>query len=378
MINGKKKLKVAIVHDWFTVDGGAEKVCREIINMYPDADVYSLIDFLSDTDRDTILNGKRSNTSVIQKFPFAKKFYRFYLPWFPYAIEQINLTDYDLIISSSYAVAKGVLTHSNQVHICYCHSPMRYLWDLYFSYIPKTTWKNFILAYFMRHYISKLRQWDVISSNRVDVFVANSENIARRIKKVYRRKSVVVYPPLFTDKFQLVTEKEDYYVSASRLVPYKKVELAIQAFKNLPNKHLKVVGDGPEYDKLKQLAKGSPNIELLGFLEQKEFAKTLGNAKAFINSSYEDFGIAPVEAQACGTPIIAFAKGGVLETTIENKTAVYFYEQTPEAIIAAIEKFESSTLLSPEEIQQFATSFNNERFSNEFTKVIDQCLSNHI
>jgi glycosyltransferase involved in cell wall biosynthesis len=372
-----KRLKVAIVHDWFTVDGGAEKVCREIINLYPQADIYSLIDFLSDTDREVILKGKRSKTSVIQKFPFSKKYYRYYLPWFPYAIEQINLNDYDLIISSSYAVAKGVLTHSNQVHVCYCHSPMRYLWDLYFSYIPKTKWTNFPLAYFMRHYISKLRQWDVISSNRVDMFVANSENIARRIKKVYRRDSIVVYPPLFTDKFPLVTEKEDYYVSASRLVPYKKVELAILAFKKLPNKHLKVIGDGPKLAKLSQLAKGAKNIEILGFLEQKEFAKVLGNAKAFINSSFEDFGIAPVEAQACGTPVIAFAKGGVLETTIKDKTAIYFYEQTPEAIIEAIDKFEESTLWSADEIHKFANSFNNERFAREFTKVVDQCLLEH-
>jgi len=372
-----KILKVAIVHDWFTVDGGAEKVCREIINLYPQADIYSLIDYLSDNDRQNILKGKKSNTSIIQKFPFSKKYYRYYLPWFPYAIEQINLTDYDLIISSSYAVAKGVLTHSNQVHVCYCHSPMRYLWDLYFSYIPKTKWTNFLLAYFMRHYISKLRQWDVISSNRVDAFVANSENIARRIKKVYRRDSVVVYPPLFTDKFPLITKKQDYYVSASRLVPYKKVELAILAFKKLPNKRLKVIGDGPELAKLTQLAKGSGNIEILGFLEQSEFASVMGNAKAFINSSFEDFGIAPVEAQACGTPVIAYAKGGVLETTIKDKTAIYFYEQTPEAIIEAIEQFEKSTLWTAEEIHKYANSFNNERFAREFTKVVDQCLLEH-
>lgn len=372
-----RKLKVAIVHDWFTVDGGAEKVCREIINLYPEADVFSLIDFLSDSDRITILKGKKSTTSIIQKFPFAKKYYRYYLPWFPYAIEQINLTNYDLIISSSYAVAKGVLTHSNQVHVCYCHSPMRYLWDLYFSYIPKSKWSNFPIAYFMRHYISKLRQWDVISSNRVDAFIANSNNIAKRIKKVYRRESTVVYPPLFTDKFPLVNLKEDYYVSASRLVPYKKVELAILAFKKLPNKRLKIIGDGPEYLKLRQLAKGSPNIEMLGFLEEADFASVIGKAKAFINSSFEDFGIAPVEAQACGTPIIGYAKGGVLETTIENNTAIYFHEQTPEAIIEAIEKFEKATLWTAQEIHKYASSFNNERFAKEFTKVVEQCLSSH-
>ncbi|MDB9774713.1 glycosyltransferase [Vicingaceae bacterium] len=372
-----RKLKVAIVHDWFTVDGGAEKVCREIINLYPEADVFSLIDFLSDSDRITILKGKKSTTSIIQKFPFAKKYYRYYLPWFPYAIEQINLTNYDLIISSSYAVAKGVLTHSNQVHVCYCHSPMRYLWDLYFSYIPKSKWSNFPIAYFMRHYISKLRQWDVISSNRVDAFIANSNNIAKRIKKVYRRESTVVYPPLFTDKFPLVNLKEDYYVSASRLVPYKKVELAILAFKKLPNKRLKIIGDGPEYLKLRQLAKGSPNIEMLGFLEEADFASVIGKAKAFINSSFEDFGIAPVEAQACGTPIIGYAKGGVLETTIENNTAIYFHEQTPEAIIEAIEKFEKATLWTAQEIHKYASSFNNKRFAKEFTKVVEQCLSSH-
>lgn len=369
-----KKIKVAIVHDWFTVNGGAEKVCREIINCYPDADIYSLIDFLSEEDRKTILNGKKSNTSIIQHFPFPRKLYRYYLPWFPYAIEQLDLSSYDLIISSSYAVAKGVLINSNQLHVCYCHSPMRYLWDLYFDYVTKSTWKNFIPNYFMRKHLSKLRVWDVVSSNRVDVFVANSKNIAQRINKVYRRDAEVVYPPMNTERFQLINEKEDYYVSACRLVPYKKVELIVKAFKLLPNKRLKVAGGGPELNKIKKLAKGSPNIEVLGYVESDALPAIVGKAKGFINASFEDFGIAPVEAQACGTPIIAYAKGGVLETTIEDKTAVYFNEQSVESIVAAIEKIEMASLWSAEEISAYASGFNNERFRTELTKIVDRCL----
>jgi glycosyltransferase involved in cell wall biosynthesis len=369
----KKIEKVAIVHDWLTVDGGAEKVCRELINLYPDADIFSLIDYLEDTDRQNILMGKKSNTSIIQKFPFSKKLYRFYLPWFPYAIEQLNLEKYDLVISSSYAVAKGVITNSNQLHICYCHSPMRYLWDLYFSYIPKTTIFNFPIAYFMRAQLSKLRIWDVISSNRVDYFIANSKNIADRIFKVYRREAAVVYPPLFVNKFDLIEEKENYFVTASRLVPYKKVDLIVEAFLKMPNRKLKVIGSGPELKKLKALSNKADNIEILGFVEQTKLSSTIGRAKAFINASNEDFGISPVEAQACGTPIIGFKKGGILETTIENKTAVYFEEQTSNSLILAIERFEKTTLIPPKEIQQFARNFSNEVFAKEISEFIEKC-----
>lgn len=369
-----KELKVAIVHDWFTVNGGAEKVCKEIVNCYPDADIYSLIDFLSQEDRNIILNGKKSNTSIIQRFPFAQKLYRYYLPWFPYAIEQLNLSSYDLIISSSYAVAKGILVNSNQLHICYCHSPMRYLWDLYFDYVPKTTWRNFIPNYFIRKYLSKLRVWDVVSSNRVDVFIANSNNIAQRIKKIYRREAEVIYPPMSTERFHLVNEKEDYFVSACRLVPYKKVDLIVKAFKLLPDKRLKIVGSGPEISHIKKLAKGCPNIEVLGYVESDNLPVIVGKARGFINASFEDFGIAPVEAQACGTPVIAYGRGGVLETTIKDKTAVYFNEQSAEAIAAAVEQIEHTPLWSPKEISEFASTFNNERFRTALTKIVDRCL----
>lgn len=371
----KKELKVAVVHDWFTVDGGAEKVCREILNVFPEADVYSLIDFLNDEDRKIILGGRRSKTSVIQHFPFAKKLYRYYLPWFPYAIEQLNLTKYDLIISSSYAVSKGVLTNANQTHVCYCHSPMRYLWDLYFSYLPKTTWLNFPMTYLMRLHISRLRQWDVISSNRVDFFIANSKNIANRIQKAYRRDSTVIYPPIDLDAFYVSDVKDDYYVTASRLVPYKKVDLIIEAFKLMPEKELVILGDGPEFGNLQRLAKGCNNIQILGYVARNKLITTIVKAKAFINASNEDFGIAPVEAQAAGLPIIGYAKGGILETTIEGKTAIYFKEQNSTAIVKAIESFESTSLDSPNQIRAFAEKFNTSRFRDEIKNKIELCLA---
>ncbi len=371
----KAEVKFALVHDWFTVDGGAEKVCKEILNLYPEADIYSLIDFLNDEDREIILGGKKSTTSVIQKFPFAKKYYRYYLPWFPYAIEQLNLNKYDLIISSSYAVAKGVLTNSNQTHICYCHSPMRYLWDLYFSYLPKTTWLNFGMTYLMRLHISRLRQWDVISSNRVDYFIANSENIAQRIQKVYRRDSKVIYPPIDVDSFYISENREDYYVTASRLVPYKKVDLIVSAFKNMPNKKLVVLGDGPEYGKIKRIAQECSNITILGYVGRSDFIDHIAKAKAFINASNEDFGIAPVEAQASGLPVIGFAKGGLLETTQEGKTAIYFHEQNENSIQNAIAEFEEATLESPIYIREFSKKFSSETFNTEMKNTIAKCLS---
>lgn len=368
------KLKIAIVQDWFTLDGGAEKVCRELINVYPDADIYSLIDFLSEEDREKILAGKKSQTSIIQGLPFARKFYRYYLNLFPYAIEQINLEKYDLIISSSYSVAKGVLCHSEQMHISYCHSPMRYIWDLYFQYIQKPKWYNWPINYFIRKSISKLRIWDVISSNRVDYFIANSQNVANRIKKVYQRDAKVIYPPLYTERYKLQEQKQDYFITASRLVSYKRVDLIIQAFQSLPNEKLVIVGKGPELNRIKKLASKSSNIEVKGFVEQQEYSELIQNAKAFINASFEDFGIAPVEAQACGTPVIGYAKGGILETTKENKTAIYFRKQDAISIQNAIQTFNQSELWSASEIRQFALTFSNERFRTEIEEFVSQCL----
>lgn len=370
-----KTPKVALIHDWFTVDGGAEKVFKEIHLMYPDADVFSLIDFLNAEDRENILLGKKSNVSVIQHFPLSKKYYRYYLPWFPYAIEQLNLDKYDLVISSSYAVAKGILTNTTQTHICYCHSPMRYLWDLYFSYIMKSKWYNFPVAFLMRNYISKLRQWDVISSNRVDHFISNSKNISERIQKVYRRDSKVIYPPINVDAFNIAEEKEDYFVTASRLVPYKKVDIIVKAFTKMPDKKLIVVGDGPEFTKLQKISSGYANISLTGYISSSELEKTIARSTAFINASNEDFGIAPVEAQACGVPIIAYAKGGILETTVENKTAVYYHEQDSNSIVEAVKLFEKTTLDSPLEIRNFALKFKREHFRSEFEKFIQECTS---
>ncbi len=366
--------KVALVQDWFVIDGGAEKVFKEILSLFPEADVFSLIDFLSDIERANILDGKKSTTSVIQSFPFAKKHYRYYLKWFPYAIEQLDLSKYDLIISSSYAVAKGVLTHSDQLHICYCHSPMRYIWDLYHAYMPKSSWQNFPKSFLMRSIISKLRIWDVVSSNRVDYFIANSENVAKRIKKVYRRESKVIYPPVQINDFKLHPQKEDYYVTASRLVAYKKVDLIVKTFQSMPDKKLVVIGKGPELAKIRALAKSCKNIEVKGFVPYQTLIQSIQKAKAFINASNEDFGISPVEAQACGTPVIGFGKGGLLETTVEGQTAVYFKEQTVESLKNAIDAFEQAKLDNAEAIHEFAKKFDQRNFQDQLKSFIQHCL----
>lgn len=354
-------MKKALIHDWYYVNGGAEKVIHSFNRIWEDFDHFALVDFLNEQDRSFILNGKTTNKSFIQNLPTAKSNHRKFLQLFPYAIEQFNLKEYDLVLSSSASIAKGVLTNQNQLHICYCHSPMRYAWDLYHQYLKDSNLKGLkgIYAKFVLH---KMRSWDLISSNRVDYFIANSEYIAKRIKKVYNRNSVVIYPPVDVKNFKLVDKKEDYYFTASRMVPYKKIELIVRAFNKTPNKRLIVSGDGPEFNNIKKIAKA--NIELLGFVESDKLKLYLEKAKAFVFAAEEDFGIIPVEAQACGTPVIAFGKGGVLETVIKNKTGVFFYKQEEESIINALDEFETMTF-DYSDIRKNAMRFSKERFESE-------------
>lgn len=362
-------MKIAIVHDWLVVDAGAEKVLKEINNLWPDADIFSLIDFLNDEDRYNILNGKRSKTSFIQKLPFAKSKYRFYLPLFPLAIEQLDVSAYDIVICSSYAVAKGVLTHSNQLHICYCHSPIRYAWDLYFHYLDESKLRNGLKSWVARLTLHYIRNWDFISSHRVDYFIANSKYIAKRIKKVYKREAVVVYPPISVNDFEIGLQKEDFYVTISRLVPYKKTSLIVDAFNKMPEKILYVIGSGPLLKEIGDKAKS--NVKVMGQLPFDEMKSYLRRAKAFIFAADEDFGIAPVEAQACGTPVIAFRKGGVLESVIENETGVFFNEQTSESLINCIEAFEKNGYeFDPLVIRRNAEKFDKKVFSELFKSFV--------
>lgn len=307
-------LKYALVHEWLTPEatGGSELVVREILNLI-DADLYALIDFES-TNPESYLFGRRIGTTFLQYFPQARQGVRKYLPLLPLAIEQLDLRDYDVILSSFHTVAKGVIITPHQLHICYCHTPVRFAWDLTFDYLRSSKLGYGLPGILARYLLHRLRQWDVITANRVDYFIANSQHTARRIWRCYRRPATVIYPPVNIERFPVLTAKEDFYVTVSRLVSYKQVSLIVQAFNQL-KKPLVVIGTGPELPKIQKLAQ--PNVQVLGAQSDEVVEKYMVRAKAFIYAAIEDFGIAIVEAQACGTPVIAFGAGGALETVVD-------------------------------------------------------------
>ena len=357
-------MKVALVHEWLTIIGGSENVFKEIASLFPEADIFTLV-AQPDTITKLGLQNHKLTTSFIQSLPFAKTKYRSYLPFFPLAIESFDLSQYDLIISSSHAVAKGVLVTSNQIHVCYCHSPMRYAWDLYHQYLTESNLNKGIKGMIAKLVLHKVRTWDIISANRVDYFIANSNYIAKRIKKVYRRDSKVIYPNVATENFTLVTSKDNYYFTCSRFVPYKKISLIVQAFSQMPDKKLIVIGDGPEFEKTLKMA--TPNTVLLGYKPFEDLKEYMSKAKAFVFAAEEDFGILPVEAQACGTPVIAYRKGGVLETVIEYKTGVYFNEQSIQSIVNAVNEFEKTeSNFDYKLIAEHANQYSTNRFRQQF------------
>lgn len=367
-------MKVAIVHDWLVVSGGAEKVLQHIIECYPQADVFALVDFLEDR---ACLRGKSVKTSFIQKLPFAKKRYRGYLPLMPLAIEQLDLSGYDLVISSSHAVAKGVLTGPDQMHISYVHSPIRYAWDLQHQYLRESglaSGMKSVMARVLLHYI---RGWDARSANGVDHLLANSQFIARRIKKAYQRDATVLYPPVDFKGMTLCTEKDDFYVTASRMVPYKRIDLIVKAFSLTPERKLVVIGDGPEMKRIRAVA--GDNVTILGYQSFDVLLDHLRRARAFVFAAEEDFGISIVEAQACGTPVIAFGKGGALESVIglprERPTGVFFREQTTDSLLDAVSQFEANaSLFDPRQCRRNAERFSAENFKAKLVDFIDAKL----
>lgn len=367
-------MKVAIVHDWLVVYAGAEKVLEQLLQLYPEADLFSIVDYLPASERGFV-GSRPIRTSFIQKLPFARKMFRHYLILMPLAVEQFDLSAYDLIISSSHAVAKGVISGPNQLHISYVHTPIRYAWDLQHQYLKETGlhrgWKG-LLVKWMLH---RMRLWDVRATNGVDSLIANSNYIARRIWKVYRRKAQVIYPPVNVAQFELCESKENYFMTASRLVPYKKIDLIVEAFSAMPDKKLIVIGDGPDFDKIK--AKAKANVVMLGYQPDEVLKKYLQHARAFVFAAEEDFGIAPVEAQSCGTPVIAFARGGVLETVRglyeENPTGVFYEEQTAEAIIRAVREFEENEhRIAYQCCRSHALRFSDEEFRRRFQRHVDE------
>ena len=363
-------MKKALIHDWFSTYAGAEKCVESFTNIWDDFEIYSLIDFLSGTDRDKILKGKRAHTSFIGKLPFAKSKYRNYLPLFPLAIEQFDLSGYDVVLSSSHAVAKGVLTHSNQLHIAYIHTPIRYAWDLYHQYLRESGLDSGLKGVLAKYFLHKIRLWDAVTANRVDHYVANSRYIARRIEKIYGKPSDVIYPPVDVDKFTLREAKEEFYLTASRMVPYKKVDLIVEAFSQT-DKKLLVIGDGPDMAKIK--SKTGKNVELLGFADDETMRDLMGRAKAFVFAAEEDFGITPVEAQACGTPVICFGRGGARETVIDGESGLYFMEQNVKELLDAVAKFEQNRdKFKPVKIRENSLRFSRARFEAEIKSYVEK------
>lgn len=361
-------MRVAIVHDWLVTNSGAEKVLRAIVDLYPDSDIFSLVDFLSDEDRNSVLDNRKAKTTFIQNLPFAKKHFRNYLPLFPRAIESLDLRGYDLIISSSWAVAKGIKKTKEQLHICYCHTPIRYAWDLYDEY---TAHLGFLKKIFVKATLAYIKKWDIATLEKVDYFVANSSFVKERIQKTYKKDATVIYPPIDLEMFALEEKKEEYYLTASRLVPYKKTKLIVEAFNEFPEKKLIVIGDGEELEEIKRIAK--ENIQVLGFQSSEFLAQKMKNAKCFIYGALEDFGIVVIESLACGTPVIAFGEGGTKETVIDGVSGVHFPLQTKEEIQKAVVRFESMHFNS-QKVNQCAFSFDGfkEKFKNFVEEKIEE------
>ena len=362
-------MRIAIVHDWLVNYAGSERVVEQIIQLYPSADLFSLIDFLPDGERAFTLN-KTVATSFIQNMPFAKKKYRSYLPLMPLAVEQFDLSGYDVIISSCHAVSKGVLTKSDQLHICYCHTPIRYAWDLYHQYLKESTLNTGPKAFFVKLVLHYIRMWDYTAAHRVHYFVANSHFTAERIRRIYGKDSAVIYPPVDIEAFYMREDKEDFYFTAARMVPYKKIDLIIEAFAKMPRHKLIVAGDGPDFKKMK--SKAGRNIEFIGYQNANILRDYLQRAKAFVFAAEEDFGILPVEAQSCGTPVIAYGRGGVLETVVENETGIFFGEQNAGSLIRAVNDFEKKqNAFSATMIRKNAERFGKEKFKAEFKMFVE-------
>ena len=368
MTNIATSRRVAIVHDWLPLYGGAERVLEQILNVYPEADLFSMVDFIPTEERGFLRN-KPVTTSFIQRLPGVKTRYRSYLPLMPIAVEQFDLAGYDLVISSSYAVAKGVITGPEQLHICYCHSPIRYAWDLEREYLRTAGLDRGVRGILARALLHYIRMWDVRTVNGVDHFISNSKFVGGRIRKFYARSSTVIHPPVDTERFRPATERGDYYLTASRFVPYKKIDLIVEAFARMPDRTLVVVGDGPDFAKIKSRA--GANVKLLGALPHSKLVDLMQRARAFVFAAREDFGIVPVEAQACGTPVIAFGQGGVTESVIDGETGLFFDEQTPESIVAAVDEFEELEF-DPAVIRRNAERFAPVRFRREFSDFVEE------
>jgi glycosyltransferase involved in cell wall biosynthesis len=363
-------VKAAIVHEWLTTYAGSERVVEQLLHVLPDASLFALVDFLPDDGRGFI-GGRRATTSFIQQMPFARKHFRQYLPLMPMAVEQFDLSGHDVVVSSNHAVAKGVLIGPDQLHVSYVHSPIRYAWDLQHQYLAESGLDRGVKGLVTRAVLHYLRQWDQSAANRVGTFVANSRYVARRILNCYRRSAEVIYPPVDVDAFPLREAKEEFYLAASRMVPYKRMPLIAEAFAAMPNRKLVMVGDGTELPKVKAVA--GKNVEVLGYQSNAVLRDLMQRARGFVFAAEEDFGITPVEAMACGTPVIAFGKGGATETVRDGQTGLLFPQQTVASIVDAVDRLEATRdRLDPAAIRRHAEFFRPERFRAEFSTLLDR------
>ncbi|GGB76805.1 glycosyltransferase [Deinococcus soli (ex Cha et al. 2016)] len=355
------------IQDWLAGGfAGSEKVLAEML-MARSGPIYTMV-YRSEDFQGTPLEGATVFTSAIQKWPKGIENYRKYLPFMPYQVEQFDLTEYDTIVSSSHAIAKGVLVNAGQLHISYVHSPIRYAWDLYQQYLHEANLIRGVKAVLAKVVLHYIRLWDHSTANRVDVFLANSDYVARRIWRTYRRQARVLYPPVDVARFDHTQPREDFYLAMSRFVPYKKLDLIVETFTRL-GKPLKVIGGGPDFEKVRALA--GPTVELLGRQEDEVVADLMARCKAFVFAADEDFGIVPVEAQAAGAPVIAYGKGGSLETVIPDRTGVFFGQQNFESLSRAITIFEErAAQFDSSDIRRHAERFSPERFRREFEAIL--------
>jgi len=365
-------VRVAIVHDWLYILGGAERVLREMLWCYPSADVFTLFDVLKPEDRAWI-GYESSKSSFLQRMPGISRFHRAYLSLMPLAIEQLDLSAYDLVLSSSCAVAKGVLTGPDQVHVAYVHSPMRYAWDMQKEYLTGDGLLNGLKNAAARYMLHRLRLWDHCSGQRPTAIVANSAFIARRIRTSFGREARVIYPPVDTDARSSGLPRARHFLAASRLVGYKNVQAVVEAFSTMPHLELVVAGTGPEGERLQAIA--GPNVKFVGFVPTAELRRLMATARAFVFAAEEDFGIIPVEAQAEGTPVIALGRGGVRETVVadgSSPTGLFFDKPSAQSIAAAVTQFtRRESTFSPEACKRQAARFAVERFRTEFKDLVE-------
>jgi len=358
--------KIALVHDHLAQDGGAEKVLKVLAAMFPDAPIYTLL--YEEKHVNKYFKGRDIKTSIIQRLPGGVKHYQWFMPFMPIAVEFFDLSDFDVVISDASAFAKGVITKPETLHICYCHTPTRYLWDYTHQYINELRFNKYFKKV-ISLVLNRMRVWDFVAAQRVDLYIANSQTVQKRIKKYYRRDSEIIYPPVELDKFKISNEGKDYFLIGSRLAPYKRADIVIEVFKELKDKKLKIFGDGVDLERLKNIAGGVENIEFLGRVSEEEKASLYSHCLAFINPQEEDFGITVVEAMASGRPVIAYEKGGATETIMNGETGLFFKEQTVISLKEAIERFDTCNF-NPQFVKKHAENYSESIFKEKIISFI--------